>query len=198
MKILTNTRAVLSGIVVAGVAAAGLALGAAPANAAPLSVWDRVAQCESSGNWHINTGNGYYGGLQFTLSTWHGFGGVGNPANASKSQQIAVAERVLASQGWGAWPVCSVKAGATGYSPSSHTTVAAPKAVSAPKAPTHRAVKHRATVAVSSRTVTVRSGDTLSKIAARHGITWHRLWAANPSVGNPNLIYAGQALHLPA
>ena len=102
MKILTNTRAVLSGVAVAGLAAAGIALGAAPAQAAPTSVWDRVAACESGGNWHISTGNGFYGGLQFTLSTWHGYGGVGNPADASKSTQIAIAEKVLAGPGWGA------------------------------------------------------------------------------------------------
>ncbi|GMA20755.1 transglycosylase family protein [Arsenicicoccus piscis] len=86
-----------------------------PANAAG-SVWDSVAACESGGNWSINTGNGFYGGLQFTRSTWLGFGG-GQYAPradlASKSAQIAVAQRVLASQGPGAWPVCSRKAGLT-------------------------------------------------------------------------------------
>ena len=133
MKILTNTRAIASGIAVAGLAAAGIALGATPAQAAPASVWDRVAQCESSGNWHIDTGNGYYGGLQFSLATWHGYGGAGNPANASRSEQIRIAEKVLAGQGWGAWPVCSVKAGATGYSklPSSNAVGAASAALGA-------------------------------------------------------------------
>jgi len=75
------------------------------------SVWDRIAACESGGNWAINTGNGYYGGLQFTLGTWQANGGSGLPSDASREQQIAVAQRVQASQGWGAWPVCSVKAG---------------------------------------------------------------------------------------
>ncbi|MCM6775628.1 transglycosylase family protein [Nocardia sp. CDC159] len=68
--------------------------------------WDGVAQCESGGNWHINTGNGYYGGLQFSQSTWTANGGSGNPAHASKEEQIRVAENVLATQGVGAWPVC--------------------------------------------------------------------------------------------
>lgn len=68
--------------------------------------WDAVAQCESSGNWHINTGNGFYGGLQFTLSTWRGYGGVGYPQYATREAQIAVAERVLVGQGQGAWPIC--------------------------------------------------------------------------------------------
>ncbi|WP_102158604.1 LysM peptidoglycan-binding domain-containing protein [Zhihengliuella halotolerans] len=98
-------------IVLAG-AAVGMA--AVPANAAPASTWDAVAECESGGDWSINTGNGYYGGLQFSMSTWEAFGGTGNPADASKSTQIAVAEQVLASQGWGAWPACSAKLGLSG------------------------------------------------------------------------------------
>ena len=68
--------------------------------------WDAVAQCESSGNWATNTGNGFYGGLQFTESTWSAYGGSGNPAAASKAEQIRVAENVLAGQGPAAWPVC--------------------------------------------------------------------------------------------
>jgi hypothetical protein len=89
---------------------------ATSASAAPASTWDKVAQCESSGNWAVNSGNGFYGGLQFTSSTWAAFGGHAYAANAhqaSKAQQIAVAEKVLAAQGPGAWPVCSVKAGLT-------------------------------------------------------------------------------------
>lgn len=78
-----------------------------PASTANGGAWDRIAQCESGGNWHINTGNGYYGGLQFSLSTWRANGGVGYPHQASREQQIAVAERVRkASGGYGAWPHC--------------------------------------------------------------------------------------------
>ena len=95
-------------------AAAVAAIGVSAPGASADSVWDRVAMCESSGNWSINTGNGYYGGLQFSASTWSGFGG-GQYASyahqASKSQQIAIAQKVLATQGPGAWPTCSVKAG---------------------------------------------------------------------------------------
>jgi LysM repeat protein len=104
-------------IAVAGVAGAGLALpllAATGAHAASVSTWDQVADCESGGNWAVNTGNGFYGGLQFTSSTWKAYGGgqyAGRADQASKGQQIAVAERVLASQGPDAWPVCSVKAG---------------------------------------------------------------------------------------
>ena len=79
--------------------------------AADGSVWDQLAQCESGGNWSINTGNGYSGGLQFSPGTWAAHGGTGNAANASREQQIAVAESVKASQGWGAWPACSSKLG---------------------------------------------------------------------------------------
>jgi len=74
-------------------------------------VWDKIARCESGGNWSISTGNGFYGGLQFTVSTWRAFGGSGMPNHASRSQQIAVAKRVQASQGWGAWPACTSKLG---------------------------------------------------------------------------------------
>lgn len=79
------------------------------------SVWDRIAACESGGNWHINTGNGYYGGLQFSASTWLGYGGDAYASRAdlaTREQQIAIATKVQASQGWGAWPVCSYQAGA--------------------------------------------------------------------------------------
>ena len=84
------------------------------AHAAPDSDWDRLAQCESGGNWAINTGNGFHGGLQFTASTWNAHGGqqyAPYAYQASREQQITVAERVLASQGWGAWPACSAKLG---------------------------------------------------------------------------------------
>jgi LysM repeat protein len=75
------------------------------------SVWDRLAQCESGGNWSINTGNGYSGGLQFAPGTWQAYGGSGSAHNASRAEQIRVAQRVLAAQGWGAWPACSAKLG---------------------------------------------------------------------------------------
>jgi LysM repeat protein len=74
-------------------------------------VWDRLAQCESSGNWSINTGNGYYGGLQFALSSWEWVGGTGYPHEASKAEQIARAEILLERQGWNAWPSCSRQLG---------------------------------------------------------------------------------------
>jgi resuscitation-promoting factor RpfA len=126
--------------VVAATPLVGLAT-ATSASAAESSTWDKVAQCESGGNWGINTGNGYYGGLQFTQSTWRANGGTGSPQGASKSEQIRVAENVLKTQGPGAWPVCSKKAGLTrgGGSPSTteskKTTTKAetPKKASTPK-----------------------------------------------------------------
>ena len=98
------------GIVAAGTVGTAALLGPAGAAQASSSVnWDAIAQCESGGNWSINTGNGYYGGLQFNLSTWAGYGGTAyaaRPDLASREQQIAVAEKVLARQGAGAWPTC--------------------------------------------------------------------------------------------
>ena len=109
MKILTKTRAAVSGLAVAALTAAGVGLAAAPASAASAETWDAIAQCESSGNWSINTGNGYYGGLQFSASTWAGHGGTAYAPRAdlaTREEQIAVGEAVLASQGKGAWPTC--------------------------------------------------------------------------------------------
>lgn len=101
--------------------------------------WDGVAQCESGGNWGINTGNGYYGGLQFSQSTWTANGGSGSPANASKAEQIRVAENTLQSQGVGAWPVCGqhLTTGASTPEPAAEPAPAAPAApvVEAPAAP---------------------------------------------------------------
>lgn len=110
-KISTTAR---RGVAVIALAGLGLGASAGVANAAPASTWDALAQCESGGNWGINTGNGFSGGLQFTPSTWAAFGGEGSAQNASREQQIAVAENVLQGQGWGAWPACSAKLGLSG------------------------------------------------------------------------------------
>ena len=100
------------GLVVAGAAGTVALLSpASPATAKASVNWDAIAQCESGGNWSINTGNGYYGGLQFSQSSWNAAGGSGNPANASRAEQIRVAENLLSMQGWGAWPSCSSQLG---------------------------------------------------------------------------------------
>lgn len=102
-------------LTIAGMAVAGASAAIAPtASAAPDSDWDRLAQCEAGGNWHINTGNGFHGGLQFSPSTWNAYGGqkyAPYAYQATREQQIAVAEKVLAAQGWGAWPSCSAQLG---------------------------------------------------------------------------------------
>lgn len=87
---------------------------ATPAQSAALDPWDRLARCESSGNWRANTGNGYFGGLQFSRQTWTGFGGgayAGTANHATRTQQITIAQKVLRVQGWKAWPTCSRRAG---------------------------------------------------------------------------------------
>ncbi len=96
---------------VGGFFVASLAAPTAVASAVSGPNWDAIAQCESGGNWHANTGNGFYGGLQFKPSTWTRYGGVGNPAAASREQQIAVANRVFAEEGVEAWPKCGADSG---------------------------------------------------------------------------------------
>ena len=101
----TLVKAVKVASVAGAMAVAPIALGAGAANADSVN-WDAVAACESGGNWAINTGNGYYGGLQFSPGTWSSNGGSGMPHQASRSEQIRVAENVLRTQGIGAWPSC--------------------------------------------------------------------------------------------
>lgn len=112
------TRRRIAGVAVAGATAAVGSVATAQSASASSSnnVWDAVAQCESGGDWSINSGNGFYGGLQFTNQTWNGFGGgqyAANANEATKEQQIEIAQKVLQTQGPGAWPVCSQKAGLT-------------------------------------------------------------------------------------
>ena len=141
-------------------AAAALAGIVAPqATAAPDSDWDKLAQCESGGNWAINTGNGYYGGLQFSYGTWLAYGGgeFAPTANqATREQQIIVAERTLASQGWGAWPACSARYGLNS-APTNRDAQAvkpapkpAPAPAPAPAAPASPAPQQAATVEVDT------------------------------------------------
>jgi hypothetical protein len=115
----TRTRlavtAAVGAAVTAPLALAGVASAAPAAAAQKDSTWDRIAQCESTGNWHAKTGNGYQGGLQFTPSTWKAYGGqkfAPSADKASREQQIAVAKKIQADQGWKAWPNCSGKSGA--------------------------------------------------------------------------------------
>lgn len=208
------------GITVAAVSAAGLALSATAANAADGSTWDALAQCESGGNWSINTGNGYYGGLQFSPTTWAAYGGSGSAADATREQQIAVAENVLAGQGWGAWPSCSaslgLSGGATGATSSVQVQAAPVQAAPVQSAPVQAApvqaapaqvpaaqtaARHVAEVALSGETYTLQAGDTLSTVAAKLGVEggWQLLADANAdTIADPDLVFAGQVLQLPA
>lgn len=78
-----------------------------------VTTWDTLAECESGGDWNLDTGNGYFGGLQFTLTSWDGVGGIGSPAEASREEQIMRAEFLHEEQGWDAWPACSAELGLT-------------------------------------------------------------------------------------
>jgi len=108
----TSIRRTAAALAIGGAVAATMSMPAA--NAVDGATWDALAQCESGGNWSINTGNGFYGGLQFTQQSWNGVGMSGSPATASRAQQIEAGERLLAIQGWGAWPACSAKLGLYG------------------------------------------------------------------------------------
>ncbi|MER6410586.1 transglycosylase family protein [Streptomyces humidus] len=209
---------------VTGVAIAAPLMAAGNASAATASEWDAVAQCESGGNWSINTGNGYYGGLQFSASTWAAYGGTQYAAQAnqaSKSQQISVAEKVLASQGKGAWPVCGTGLSGASYNGGTDSSASSGSSNSGSagtrsteKQSASRSTDRPAAAAGKSRTVTtptgkkvkkgdgeykVVKGDTLSSIAEKHKVKggWHKLFELNKDiVEDANLIFPGQQLHL--
>ncbi len=173
-----------------------------------------VAQCESGGNWSINTGNGFYGGLQFTNSTWAAYGGTAYASRAdlaSKSQQIATAEKVLAGQGKGAWPVCGKGLSGTPYNGAAAASSGSAKSgtTARPQAglpSTERpAAKKTVTTPAGQRVekgdgeYKVVKGDTLSSIAAKNGVQggWQKLFQLNKDiVEDADLIYPGQQLHL--
>ncbi|MFE6054487.1 transglycosylase family protein [Kitasatospora sp. NPDC056446] len=231
--------AVVAGAAVAALPVAGLVT-ATSASAATTSTWDAVAQCESGGNWSTSTGNGFNGGLQFSPGTWKAYGGTAyapQAHQASREQQIAVAEKVLASQGPGAWPVCSKKAGlgkggapaAVDTSKGSGAPAAKPatKPAAKPAKPATKAAKPGAGSAPAAKpaakpadtaagrpsakpaqsapaaatnttagSYTVRSGDTLSGIAAKFGVDTDSLYGKNVRTigGDPDLIFPGQTL----
>ena len=169
----------------AAMTGAGVLLAPAPpAEAAARKVnWDVVAKCESGGRWHINTGNGYYGGLQFSRSTWKSNGGTKyarTADKATKAQQIAIANRLYAKRGLKPWPVCGKKPGVY-------------KSGSATKPSTKPATKP------SGKTYVIRSGDTLASIAKRFKVKggWRTLYALNKGrLASPSVIYPGQRIRL--
>lgn len=205
--------ATLAGIT--GAAVAAPLIGATSASAATTSEWDAVAQCESGGDWSINTGNGYYGGLQFSASTWSAYGGsafASSADQASKSQQIQIAEKVLAGQGKGAWPSCGVglsnasnDAGSADPAPQAapeQAPQAAPKERSAPRAAEEQPASRgetRGPVKKGDGEYKVKPGDTLSKIAETKKVEggWKKLFKLNKDiVENADEIFPGQQLHL--
>jgi hypothetical protein len=214
-----SARSIALGVFVAGAAGAATLLGPAQAASAESGTnWDAIAQCESGGNWGTNTGNGFSGGLQFTPGTWAAYGGrqyAGNAHQASREQQIAVAERVKQGQGIGAWPVCGQHSGSSQKYVGKHTSGSKSNATSSRTSSSNTARSSRSQVRSSApqvrssapgglkangSTYVVRSGDTLSTIAQRQSVQggWHALYERNRAVvgNNPNLILPGQTLAL--
>ncbi|MGW2045214.1 transglycosylase family protein [Streptomyces sp. NPDC001858] len=208
---------------VTGVAIAAPLMAAGNASAATAAEWDAVAQCESGGNWSINTGNGYYGGLQFSASTWAAYGGTQYAAQAdqaSKAQQITVAEKVLAGQGKGAWPVCGTGLSNAAYNGGSADSAASGSSSSSSsssadtRSTEEQSASRSAERPAASKTVTtptgkkvekgdgeykVVKGDTLSSIAEQHKVAggWQKLFELNKDiVDDADLIFPGQQLHL--
>ncbi|MFJ1974987.1 transglycosylase family protein [Streptomyces sp. NPDC087903] len=212
---------------VTGVAIAAPLMAAGNASAATASEWDTVAACESGGNWSINTGNGYYGGLQFSASTWAAYGGTqyASTANqASKAQQIAVAEKVLASQGKGAWPVCGKGLSSAAYSGgsssgssssgSSSSGSSSSSSSNSTRSTSEQQASRSAERPAAKKTVStptgkkvkkgdgeykVVKGDSLSSIAEKHKVKggWQKLFQLNKDiVDDADFIYPGQQLHL--
>ena len=184
-------------------------VGVAPAEAAATTVWDRVAQCESGGNWKINTGNGFYGGVQFAAGTWKAYGGniyASQAHLATKAEQIAIARRVLAGQGPGAWPVCSRRAGLTKSNgkadrnamPASNPGMSKTQNLSDSKVKIAKKSTEKK-YSATGKTVHVKRGDTLRKIAKRYDVEggWKGLWKLNKkTIKDPNLIYIGQIIKI--
>lgn len=177
--------------------------------AAPDSSWDALADCESSGDWAINTGNGYYGGLQFGQPTWVDYGGLEYAARAdlaTREQQIAIAEKTLQGQGWNAWPVCSTKAGVRGYGVDLRDVAEQSVPAPAPVSPEPEVAPEPAPAESDSFTHVVALGDTVSRIAVEHGVCapdediktcWVDFYEQNRDVigANPDLVFPGQSLH---
>ena len=196
------TRRAAQVVLVGAMAAAPLALSTGLASAD--TDWDELAQCESSGDWSTNTGNGFGGGLQFTDSTWKAFGGSGSPEDASRSEQIQVAERVKAEQGMNAWPTCSKKTGNTdssantedsGSSDSDSGSSTSDSSEAEGIAATPQAKATQPATAPAGGAYTVASGDTLSSVAAAHGVSWQSI-AQNNAIADPDAISPGQQLKL--
>ncbi|MEU6802954.1 transglycosylase family protein [Streptomyces neyagawaensis] len=216
-----TARAIAVAGVTGAAAIAAPLIAAGSASAATESEWDAVAQCESGGDWSISTGNGYYGGLQFSASTWAGYGGTqyaSTADQASKAQQIAIAEKVLAGQGKGAWPVCGKglsgasydgAAASSGNSGSGSSSSSSDSSSSQKSTQETRASRSSERATVKTPTgkkvkkgdgeYKVVKGDTLSSIAAKKHVKggWEKLFELNKDIiDDADFIYPGQQLHL--
>ncbi|WP_439658790.1 transglycosylase family protein [Lentzea sp. HUAS TT2] len=169
--------------------------GTAASASAPVD-WDRIAQCESGSNWSTNTGNGYYGGLQFSQSTWQANGGAGRADQASRAEQIRVAESVLRTQGLGAWGACGRRASAGGKLPVRQGS-APVRGSSASKAVSRVVAVAPPSASNPDGDYTIKTGDTLSSIAQEFRVEggWQALVAKNgPYLTNPDLIRPGDKI----
>lgn len=197
LRLLTIGVTVTAGATTVGSLTA--AVGASP-DPSPAQ-WAALRACESSGNYAINTGNGFYGAYQFSLQTWEGLGYSGLPSNASPAIQDQAAQRLFAKDGAAPWPVCGVDLSSSGgtSAPAPATTSTATLSDEPESASSAAAEAPTGSVSAtgSTRSYTVQFGDTLSGLAARFGTTVSALASAN-GIANPNHIDAGQVLVIPS
>ncbi len=207
----TSTSLLRRALLTAGATAVSVGVLAGPASAAAPNDWDAVAECESSGNWSINTGNGYHGGLQFSAGTWAAFGGLEFAPRAdlaSKEQLIAVAERTLAVQGPGAWPTCGKRGGSTtSYTPKNTTPAPTTSeratrserrstpSTTAQRSTTRRSTEGSTTTRRSTRSyeraaTSVRTSTGTGSYVVKSGDTLAKIAKANQVSGGWKAIYA--------
>lgn len=209
-KIAKSTATVIATAALAATAVVGFASTASASNVN----WDAIAKCESGNNWHINTGNGYYGGLQFDRGTWTGNGG-GQYASradlATREQQIAIAEVLYSHRGLSPWPVCGklgyTSGGGSAPAPAPKPTKTAPAAKTTPKSsqpavtpvkPAQKPTAPVVPVAASGNSYKVVSGDCLSVIGEKYGVSWESIYNLNKDkINDPDLIFPDQVFQLP-
>lgn len=198
-------------VAVAGaVVAAPIAISAPMASAAD---WDSLAECESSGDWSINSGNGYHGGLQFDDSTWSAYGGdqyASSADQATREQQISVAEKVLEAQGSNAWPGCSSKLDWTSGSTDVSTDVSTEDSTQEDSSTQEESTQEysstqsssqqasgQSTVQAEGADYTVQEGDTLSTIGQKFGVDFNDIFESNSGVlDSVDMIFPGQELEI--
>ncbi|MGW7490900.1 transglycosylase family protein [Streptomyces sp. NPDC054786] len=209
VETLLSALLVLLGVVGLAALAGPSAAAAGPFSGSPRPDWERIAACESNGRWHINTGNGYHGGLQIDLATWRAYGGrryAPRADLASRAEQITIGRRIVRDRGLSAWPNCARAAtsgagGSSGSSTGDSDEGSAPAARQAPSAAQAAAPRaHTPTTGTTARSYVVHPGDCLSVIAERtHAPGGAKaLYALNKHTldQGPDHIYPGQRLRL--